>query len=153
MWFYVLAAALIALDQGSKAWVIRSVLPGESVPVVPGYFHLTHVQNQGAAFGILQGRIGVLVAITLGVLVVCALFRKRIAEGSLLMRLGYTVGLSGALGNVIDRVVRGWVVDFLDFRVWPVFNLADVSIVTGAALLFWSILKEGEGESALADEA
>lgn len=153
MWLFLLGAAWLLLDQGSKAWVHRAFLPGESFPVVPGYFHLTYVRNEGAAFGILQGQTAFFVAVTLAVLAAGLLYRRRIAQERLTVRLGCTLGLSGALGNLIDRVSKGWVVDFLDFRVFPVFNFADVAVVGGAALLVWSILSEGPSKGAVADEA
>ncbi len=152
MWLLVLGALLLLLDQGSKAWIQRTFLPGESLPVVPGYFHLTHVRNEGAAFGLLQGQTTLFVAITLAVLAAGFLMRRRIAEEQLPVRLGFTLGLSGAAGNLIDRLLRGSVVDFLDFRVFPVFNFADVGIVAGAALLAWGILTERGPKGALGDE-
>lgn len=153
MWLFTLGAVWLLLDQGSKAWIQRAFLPGESLPVVPGYFHLTYVQNEGAAFGILQGQTAFFIFVTFGVLAASLLFRRRIAEERFSVRLGYTLGLSGALGNLVDRLSKGWVVDFLDFRFFPVFNFADVAIVGGAAILVWSILTEGPSKGALADEA
>ena len=153
MWLFALGALWLLLDQGSKSWIQRTFLPGESLPVIPGYFHLTHVRNEGAAFGLLQGHTTLFVVITLMVLAAGFLMRRRIADEPLPVRLGFALGLSGAAGNLIDRVLRGSVVDFLDFRFLPVFNFADVGIVCGAALLVWAILAEGRPKGALGDEA
>lgn len=152
MWLFALGAAWLLLDQASKIWIQRTFLPGESQPVVPGYFHLTHVRNEGAAFGLLQGQTALFVAVTVAVLAAGLLLRRHIAGERLPVRVGVTLGLSGAAGNLIDRVLRGSVVDFLDFRFFPVFNFADVGIVGGAALLAWAILTEGRPEGALGDE-
>lgn len=131
----------MAADQATK-WLALEVLSRvPTVPVLPGLFHLTFVLNSGVAFGFFQGH-GLW--ITLGTLVILGvLFRAtlRPAPGKWVpVCLGLILG--GAVGNLIDRLRFGSVVDFLDFRIWPVFNLADSCITVGAALLAVSLWRK-----------
>ena len=107
--------------------------------MIPGVFHLTRVNNTGAAFGILRGYSGVLVSVAFGCVVFLGiyLFRKFFLkkEISSLVALALLFVAAGALGNLYDRVFYGYVVDFIDFRIWPVFNIADTSISVGLLLL------------------
>lgn len=116
---------------------------GESIPVLPSVFHLTYIMNPGAAFGILPNQ-NVLFFTTGLLLIIGALvvYRKMPAEKKIL-RIGLALVLGGALGNLTDRLRFGKVIDFLDFRVWPVFNLADTAIFIGFCLLAWELLKDG----------
>lgn len=128
----------LIVDVLSK-WLISSRLAlGESVPVIPGFFQITHVLNPGAAFGLLPHQRELFIAVSLGAVGAILYYsgRPEGRQGLLPYALGLMLG--GATGNLIDRVRMGRVVDFLDFywREWhyPVFNLADVSIVLGVAL-------------------
>ena len=128
----------LLLDQASKVWVQETLSPHVSVPVWKGLFHLTYVLNPGAAFGILRGQSKLLVvlpvlAIAFAVWVLPRLPQTRRGRRVIPAATGLLLG--GSLGNLVDRLTRGAVVDFLDFRVWPVFNLADVFVVVGAGLL------------------
>ncbi len=111
-------------------------------PVLPGIFHLTLIHNTGVAFGLLKGS-GLLV--TLGTLALILWLCWFLARGSAfkgpLFTLGVGLVLGGAIGNLIDRLRVGAVIDFLDFRIWPVFNVADSCITIGAILMAWQILK------------
>ena len=111
-----------------------------TVPILPGIFHLTLVRNSGVAFGLFQGY-GLLVTLATLILLV-GLIRTTLRSGQgRLIPICMGMILGGAVGNLIDRVRFGGVVDFLDFRVWPVFNVADSCITVGATLLalfFWS---------------
>lgn len=140
--FFSIIMAVLLFDQGSKATVQMLMHRGESIAVVPPVFYLTYILNPGAAFGILPNQ-KVLFIITglLLVMGVLAVYRK-IPSGKTLLRSGLGLILGGALGNMIDRLRYGGVVDFLDFRVWPVFNLADTAIFIGACLLVWELLKD-----------
>jgi len=131
------AAGVLALDQASKWLVRQSFEPGASLPVLSPLFHLTYVQNTGAAFGMLRGHAPLFVALSLAVAgwIVWELRRPRGHTRLTVACLSLIFG--GALGNVIDRVRLGYVVDFLDFRVWPVFNVADSAITIGVTLLLW----------------
>ncbi len=142
--FLATTALLIVLDQLTKAWVLASLKLHEGFAVIDGFFNIVHVRNPGAAFGFLAGaspafRSAFFIAVTVAaiLLILHYLRRTRIGETSLVFSLALI--LSGALGNLIDRVRFGEVVDFLDVYVgahhWPAFNVADTAISTGAALL------------------
>ncbi len=145
MRLFYLGILLFALDQGSKAWVRHSFHIGESRPLIDGVLHLTYVQNTGAAFGLLQGQTYLIIAVTLLVALVLFLNRKEFVRDHLGVRIAYTFGIAGGLGNLLDRILHGWVTDFIDLRVWPVFNVADSSIFVGVALLIWfSVIRPSE---------
>lgn len=150
MIFASVAVAAIVLDQAAKALVVARVDPGQSITLIPGVLELTHSTNTGAAFGILKGNSQLVV---LGALLVVALtvawfyaFRFRRSFASFL-GLGLIIG--GAAGNLIDRVTRHKVVDFLDLGWWPVFNFADVAIVVGVIIVMIASFREIlDGEAA-----
>ena len=139
-WDKFLFVAVIAFDQFVKAKIIASMVPGESIPVVQNFFHITYVLNPGAAFGILPNqRIFFLIAGGI-LLVLAAYFYPKINKKDNLSKFGAISLVSGATANLIDRVQSGLVVDFLDFRNWPVFNIADVAIVSGMFVMVYVIL-------------
>ncbi len=134
--------AILFMDRLSKAIALHSLTYGQSVPVVPNIFHFTLVYNKGAAFGILQNSAFLFVIISL-VSIFCILFLvlfKPAKIKSVWMKLALALILSGAIGNLVDRIRFSYVIDFLDFRIWPVFNIADSAITVGAALLGYSII-------------
>lgn len=142
--YLVLSLILFSLDRGTKELVVNRLPLHESVPVVEGFFHLTHVTNTGALFGILAGLsspLRGLVFITVPVLAIILIlyFQFRSREDDLLAQAGLSMILGGALGNLYDRVFLGHVIDFLDFSVagyhWPAFNIADSCICLGVLLL------------------
>ncbi len=141
--FFSIIMAVLLIDQGSKAAVQMLMYLGESIPVLPPVFYLTYIMNPGAAFGILPNQKALF--ITTGILLITGVlvgYRKLPPEKKLL-RFSLGLVLGGALGNLLDRLRFGRVVDFLDFRVWPVFNLADTAIFIGVCLLAWELLKDG----------
>jgi signal peptidase II len=128
-----LAGAVVALDQITKQIAISSVSPGEPVDILFG-IEITNVRNNGVAFGLLSGGDAPVLAITLGVLAVLLLyFAVATPRPGLWEATGLLVG--GALGNLADRVRAEAVIDFIDPPLWPAFNLADVAIIAGVALL------------------
>lgn len=136
--------ALVALDQASKALVSCSVPLFESRTVIPGFFNITHIRNTGAIFGFLShaGSPAVQWILTLASLAALGLvvyYFVRTPGRDALMLTALSLVLAGAVGNLIDRALRGSVVDFLDFyikrRHWPFFNVADFCISIGSVLL------------------
>ncbi len=131
----------VLLDQVVKYWAVQTLTAG-AIAIIPGVFELTYVENRGAAFSLLQNQVWLFVIITCVVL--CAIFfclYKRMMR----TRLGVCALLlvaSGAVGNLIDRVVRGYVVDLFYFRLidFPVFNVADVFVVCGGILFVYYVL-------------
>jgi len=140
----------VAADQLSKLGVALGVLEGSRVAVIEGFLYLTHVRNPGAAFGLLAGwpasmRLAGFVGVSLVAVVVVMMLYRGLAPGERLKTCGLALVLGGTIGNVIDRVWRGEVVDFLHFDLWggfawPDFNLADLFIVCGVAILVLELL-------------
>jgi len=139
-WF-VLAAAVIALDLATKIAVLKLFVPGESLALAP-FFNLVLVFNTGAAFSFLAGAEGwqtlLFAAIAVAAAIVISVLILKNRQKNLLCA-GLALILGGALGNLYDRLVYGKVVDFLDFHMagwhWPAFNVADSAITVGAAIL------------------
>lgn len=133
-----LIAGIIALDQLTKYWVLRQLSVGQSIPVIKNVFHITCTLNTGAAFGILKGRsyFFILIAAAAIILILINLRRAKMPP----VKIALALILSGAASNLIDRLRLNAVIDFLDFRIWPVFNVADSAITVGAVLLAYSIL-------------
>lgn len=119
------------------------MLVGQSIPVINGIFHITYIHNKGAAFGMLSEKIYILILITVVILIIIVIFflKTRKMKGVFMLHLAMAIIAGGALGNLIDRVARGYVIDYLDFRVWPVFNAADIAVVLGALFMIYYIVK------------
>lgn len=131
----LLSVLVIISDQFSKHIAINSLNPAESVTVLKGVFHLTLVYNTGAAFSLLRGNNVLFIFISLAVIAYIAVYVLcKVKKGGYLS-FPVALILAGAVGNLIDRLRFGCVVDFLDFRIWPVFNIADSAITIGVALL------------------
>lgn len=131
---------IIALDQFLKVRVADSMSIGESIPIVGNFFHFTYVLNPGAAFGILPNqRVFFLVTGAL-LLLATALFYPRIKKTDRLLKFGVISLVSGSTSNLIDRFQTGYVIDFLDFRVWPIFNVADIAIVFGMFIVIYFVV-------------
>ncbi|MDR3564870.1 MAG: signal peptidase II [Negativicutes bacterium] len=135
-----LALIVVALDQWAKFSVQSQMTPGMSIPVINDIFHITYVLNPGAAFGILEHQTGFFLLVALTLFIAILYFYPRIPPGYRLLRIGLGLQVGGAMGNVVDRVKTGFVVDFLDFRVWPVFNIADMAIVVGVSLIIFDVV-------------
>ena len=144
-----LIAGLVILDQASKAAVRGRFLLGEGIALVPGLFDLHYVQNTGAAWGLFAGFSHWLVVVSIVMLVVLVVFRRSIMTDALIHRCASALMIGGIVGNLIDRVRLGYVVDFLDFywlerggsHHFPAFNVADSAICVGVGLYiltqFW----------------
>ena len=137
---WLISGCTFVADQLTKALVASTVSPHESLPLLPPVMYLTYVQNTGAAFGLFKGQ--QLLFIVLSVLVIGWLaweFLTRPAMPRLTLWASALV-MGGATGNLIDRMRLGYVVDFIDLRKWPVFNLGDSAITMGVTLLIWQSL-------------
>lgn len=144
--FGAVAVAIVATDQLTKWLVVRSIPLGDSRELIDGVLHLSHVRNPGAAFGILRGLGGILaLAALVGAVAFAAIIVRRPAP---LVGVSAALIAGGALGNLIDRVTRGDVVDFVDFRFWPAFNVADSAISIGALLFVIAGVRERSDEAA-----
>lgn len=148
--FLAITGLVVLLDQLSKAWILATLKLHEGFSLIDGFFNIVHVRNPGAAFGFLAGapplfRSVFFIAVTAAaiLLILRYLHVTRIQEPSLFWALALI--LSGAVGNLIDRIRFGEVVDFLDVHVgsyhWPAFNVADSAITIGAVILIVSLLR------------
>ena len=134
-------AVVVVLDQVVKVIIRDALHPSQSIPVIEGFFHLTHVRNAGAAFGLMPGQRPLFILTSLLVLAGIALYWWRARPKSLVLALSLALVSGGAIGNLIDRVLAGRVTDLFDFRILPVFNIADMAIIGGAVGLFaWALL-------------
>lgn len=131
-----IALLTILLDQGSKFAIQEWMILHESIPVIPGFFHITYILNRGAAFGILENQRWLFLLIAALLVGVYVFIRSKIPPHRLI-QAGTWMLLGGAIGNALDRGIRGAVIDFFDFRIWPVFNIADIGIVIGVGLVLW----------------
>jgi len=137
----IIVSSIIVVDQLSKQLVTSMMELGQSITVISNFLYLTYVRNPGAAFGMLPYQTAFFIAVTLVVAVLILYYYRFLSEDHRWMRLGLSLQLGGALGNLIDRITSAYVIDFINFTIWPpVFNLADAAIVIGIGiflLAFW----------------
>lgn len=147
MLFVIGVFFITLLDQVSKIWVQRNMDLMESIPVIKGIFHLTYIHNPDSAFGLLKfpNTVFVIVGIVVIIFIVFIL-RKKIAQKNRMVFFSLMFILGGSLGNMIDRLRVGSVIDFLDFRIWPIFNIADSALNIGLFLLIVHFLLHKEDE-------
>lgn len=141
MWLFVLPLAVVILDQFSKYIVVENMALGESIPIIEEVFHLTYILNPGAAFGMFAYNRLFFIAIAVIVIGIIIWARREILASPWEVKAGCGLFLGGAIGNLIDRARQGLVIDFFDFRIWPVFNIADIAICIGVGLIIWNLLK------------
>ena len=141
MLYYLLAAAVILIDMAVKKSVMSGMQPWESIPVIQDVFHLTYVQNRGAAFSMWEGQWIILIALPIIVIAAALvlIYIKR-NEWSRILLIAIAFICGGGIGNLIDRMSLGYVVDLFDFRVFPVFNIADIFICVGCGLMVIELL-------------
>lgn len=149
--FYAIACTVALLDQLSKYSIQQVLRPGQVVSVIPHFFNLTFVLNPGAAFGFLAGaaasfRNPFFITVSLLAIAFIVYHRSRYDQMGVLPAGGLALILGGAVGNVVDRLRLGMVVDFLDFYYgdyhWPAFNIADSAITVGVTLMILQLLRE-----------
>ncbi len=137
--FIVVAVLVLLLDQWSKHLILTRLRPGELIGM--GIFDIHHVHNTGAAFGIMPSSSHLFISIALIVLTLVTVSYSRIRQADVLTVISIAMISGGTLGNLIDRMRLGYVVDFIDFRWWPVFNIADSAICVGVAILALRLMK------------
>jgi signal peptidase II len=160
--FLIAFALAFCLDQATKLWVSTSLGYADRISLIDGFFYITHVRNPGAAFGMLvdadpRWRAPFFIGVSLVAVGIIISFYRNLAPGDRHAALTLGLILGGALGNLVDRVFRGEVVDFLHFRLWtgyswPDFNFADSAIVVGVGLLLLELLAS-EGETRAGPDA
>lgn len=142
----MIIVGVMLFDQATKLMVEENMKVGESMPIIPTIFHLTYVQNRGAAFGLFPDQ--QVFFILCGVIMTFVGFwgMYKFKQYGKIFLYGTASMMAGALGNLMDRIRIALVVDFFDFRIWPVFNIADIAIVCGVAAIMWSFWKEENRE-------
>ncbi len=138
----LLTFMVIGIDRLSKHYVETHMSLGMSIPIIHDFFHITYIINPGAAFGILEYQTGFFIAVSIIMIAAAIWYVPRIPLKHRLLRLGIGALAGGAVGNLIDRVYYGGVIDFFDFRIWPVFNVADMAIVCGVGCILATLLNE-----------
>jgi signal peptidase II len=143
---FLIFLTILIVDQFTKLLILKIIPENQSIAIIKNIFHLTLIRNTGAAFGIFKDSHFFLISISIVAIILIFINLKSpllLYKNSIdfKIKLSSILILSGAIGNLIDRLRYGYVIDFLDFRVWPVFNVADSSITIGAILLGYSLLK------------
>ena len=144
----IILVGIISIDQWTKYSVQKGLPFHHAVPVIKGFFNLTHVRNPGGAFGIFGGEKGgvgslLFVIVSLNAIGVILFFFFKTKDDEEILSLAFSLVLSGAIGNLIDRFRYGEVIDFLDFQIssfhWPAFNIADSAITVGIGLILLNL--------------
>ena len=137
MIYFAAGVVILIIDLLTKIWAQTRLRGIGTIPLIEGVFHLTYVENRGAAFGIMQDRRIFFVLITIVFLAAVVYVILKFKNRPAVLSLGLSFMTAGALGNMIDRIWRGFVVDMFDFRAinFPVFNVADIFVCIGAGLL------------------
>ena len=143
MYTLLIIIGVIILDQISKFIVVQNMVLNQSIPIINNFFHITYVLNPGAAFGILAYQTPFFLIVTTLVVGVLGYYVYKLKKEQWLLKIAFSLQIGGAIGNFIDRYRGGYVIDFLDFKIWsPVFNIADMAIVVGVGLFALEVLLE-----------
>ena len=133
--FYPIALLVFAFDTFIKTVFSCHFLPATSVPLIKGVLNLTYIRNTGVAFGFMPGQRLLLILISMAVCAIVIYFYTKTKKKDFLLRVSFAIILGGSLSNLFDRVFYGYVIDYIDLRVFPVFNLSDVAINLGVFLI------------------
>lgn len=148
MLILILGLTIALLDQVTKELVRAHFLVGDLLPIIPGFFNLTYVRNTGAAWGMMSGLNGWLIVLSVIMLAVLVIFRRSFLTDTVTHRIASGLMIAGIIGNLIDRLRLGYVVDFLDFHLaeshFPSFNVADSAICIGVTLYILSQVFGGD---------
>lgn len=132
---FLVALSIFVLDRLTKIVAVHNMSNGQSIEIYPKIFHFTLVLNNGTAFGLLKGQNAALAILTALAVLLMTVYILTHKDSNIFMTLALGLVLGGALGNLFDRIRFGCVVDFLDFRIWPVFNVADSAITIGMIIM------------------
>ena len=148
MYFYIIAVLIVISDQAIKYFIHASMRLSQSIPLISNVLKLTYVRNTGAAFSLFVGFSSYLVVIGLIVAAAVVYFHYKGPKKNYYLQIGLAFVLGGSLGNLIDRILRGYVIDYIDITIWPVFNLADIMINVGVILIAYKLFAEEETKDA-----
>ena len=142
----ILSIILLVIDQISKILVVKLIDINHPIEIIKNFFYLTYTHNTGAAFSILTGQRILLILVAIVILVIIFNYLRKNKVEEKIDILAFSLIIGGAVGNLLDRIIRGYVIDFLDFKIFgynfPVFNLADTFIVIGVFLLLITIIRK-----------
>lgn len=145
MVYFIIIAAVILLDRVVKWAVSTNMEVGDTIPLIENVFHITYVQNQGAAFSLMEGKTVILLVLPAVVMtagIILLVIKRRTWHPMLCTGIAFVC--AGGVGNFVDRALRGYVVDMFDFRVFPVFNVADIFVCAGCGgILFYVMVMDG----------
>ena len=144
MYFYIPILVFLLIDQFVKYLVRSNMVQGQSIPILQNIFHLTYIENPGAAFGILANHRLLFLLLTAVITGIMFYLYLQLNNEKSPTAFSLALVISGALGNFIDRFFRGTVTDMFDFQIWPIFNIADICICLGLAGLCYLLLIKGE---------
>jgi signal peptidase II len=164
--YYLITLLILAADFAAKRIADAKLYPRAALDIIPGYLRLSYVHNSGVAFGFFDEvqshwKPYVLAALAVVAIVVILIYGRHVSDGRKLLHVALATTLGGILGNFVDRISRGYVVDFIEFHIheafhWPTFNIADSAITVGIMLLLIDTVKsptlEGEKQSAVGSE-
>ncbi|SDI66869.1 signal peptidase II Aspartic peptidase. MEROPS family A08 [Natribacillus halophilus] len=155
--YYLLAIVIIGLDQFTK-WLVAAYMEiGESIPVIDGVLHITSHRNEGAAFGILQGQMWLFFIVTIVVVIGVVYFMQKMGRQSVWIGMPLGILLGGTIGNFIDRLFHGEVIDFIDVYIgtysFPIFNVADSALTVGIILLIGKMFLDERREKKKKEKA
>jgi signal peptidase II len=139
---YLIALSIVVLDQLTKFLIKNNLQLSDSIPLIKNVFHLTYVTNTGSAFGLFKGMNLVFILFSIAVILAIFYYLRQIKKKEKLVIYSIGLLLGGTIGNLIDRIAYGAVIDFLDFRVWPVFNIADSAVTISIVLLIILLWKK-----------
>ena len=147
MYLIILILGLTAIDQLSKLYMynISGGEMGYSIPIINNFFHLTYIENHGGIFGVFQGKINYFTIISIVLIAYVVITEiKNFKKYKFPIKLGISIITAGALGNMIDRIFRGFVIDMIDFRgIWGfIFNIADTYIHIGLYIILFTLIKD-----------
>jgi signal peptidase II len=150
VFYYIIAAIIIVIDQVTKWLIVKNMEYGENITVIENFLYITSHRNRGAAWGILQGQMWFFYIITAVVIIGMIYYIQKYTKENKVMGIALGLMLGGAIGNFIDRLFRKEVVDFINTYIFsydfPIFNVADSALCVGVALLFIQMLLEGKQE-------
>ncbi len=135
---FLVSIAVFLIDRIIKNYIVKRV---ESIKVIANIFHITYVKNYGVGFGLLQNQTLFIIIISFLVLFAIAYYYRKIPD-KMYVQTAIALIIGGTLGNLFDRLSFGYVIDYLDFRIWPVFNLADGALVVGVCFLVYYLWTE-----------
>lgn len=128
---FSMSLVIILIDQLSKFFVRTNFQLNQSIPIINNIFHLTYINNTGAGFGILKAQALILIFVSISVIGIIFYNFDKIKNKETLLQIFVAFVLGGTIGNIIDRIAYGYVIDFIDFRIWPIFNFADSFVTIG----------------------